>query len=353
MTSSDERLSEALDTYITAHQNGYPLPPVSSEAMEEAALAGQLLALAGAIQTDEMQLPALFARPASLSNNHKRPVQASLHTWWHGRRFTRKSPKVRRFAIPMLLLVALVSIVLASPDARALAQGILRFFQRSESDIVEVRLPPAPPTTLPAPATASATVDDSISATQAEIVPEATTIDTVPTFVPPSTVDDRFPLTLGEAAAEAGFPIKVPTYLPDGFEFRGARYDATRQAVEQYFVFAVQTTGPVMTAQFTLVQQPNAFDSLIGPSATIETVTIGGSPGEYVAGGWLYKPSGTQAESDGTVVQQFTWEPTMVPLQTLRWAEGGYYYEMAFIGSDTQGGYLVMEKLVSIASNMH
>jgi hypothetical protein len=351
MTHHDAQLSESLDYLVAAHQTGQPLPPVPAELADEAALARQLLALAETMQPGEMDIPILFAQPDFLPRNGSRPLQISPSVPGHGRQLPRNNPNLRRVALPALLLVAIVSMILVNPTVRALAQDVLQLFQRSESDLIEVRLSPIASTAAPAATFSPATDTASVLATQATAMPEAKTVE-ASTAVPPSTLDSNFPLTLGEAAVEAGFPIRTPADLPAGFEFRGARFDANRQAVEQYFVFVGQTTGPVLTAQFILAQQPGAFDSLIGPSAAIDPVTVGDWPGEYVAGGWLYKPSGTQVESDGTVVQQFSWEQTLVPLQTLRWAEDGYFFEIAFIGSDTQAGYLVRDDLVSIASSL-
>jgi hypothetical protein len=187
--------------------------------------------------------------------------------------------------------------------------------------------------------------------TQAEIVVQASDVEPTPTAEAPRTLDEKFPLTLGEASAEAGYAVQMLGILPEGFEFRGARFEADRQAVQQYFVLAAHT-GPVIASQFTLVQQPGPFDSLIGPSAEVELVTIGEVPGEYVAGGWSYNPSGTLTEADGTIVQQFRWEQTMVPLQRVRWAKDGFFFELAFIGSDTQDGYLVADELVALAASV-
>ncbi|MCC6189042.1 MAG: hypothetical protein IT318_08400 [Anaerolineales bacterium] len=351
MTLTDEQLGAAVDALITARQNGQSHHPVPLEVTEEVVLADQLLALAEQMQPDDVKLPTVSAQPISLSGNHRRPTRNWLRVPRENRPMPRAILGLRQVALSALVLLALASAILISPGARALAQDILQFFQRSESDTIEVRLTPISTSPLPQPTDAPTTAEVPPVLTPEENVIEVTRVEPTPTLEGPLTLDEDFPLTLDEAATEAGFPTRAPTSLPEGFEFRGTRYDANRQAIEQYYVFASHT-GEVVTPQFTLIQQPGPFDSLIGPSATIDPVTIGDIPGEYVAGGWLYKPSGTQVEADGTIVQQFTWERTMVPLQTLRWAKDGFYFEIAFIGSDTHDGFVAQEALVLIAASV-
>jgi hypothetical protein len=351
MSHSEEQLGATLDALIAAQQKGQSPVPVPAEVAEEAVLADQLLQLAEQVQPDEVEVAAMSVQPATVVGNHRRPARTWLSVPWDQRRMLPGWLGLRRLALPGLVLLALVLAVLANPGTRALAQDILQFFRRSDSDTTEVRLTSVPPSPLPPSTDAPATVEGPPAVTATASGAEATRVEPAPSAEAPRTLDAEFPLTLGEAAAEAGYSVQVPTLLPEGFEFRGARFDVDRQAIEQYFALAAHT-GPVMTPQFTLIQQSGPFDSLIGPSAVIDSVTVGDVPGEYVAGGWLYNPTGTLTEADGTVVQQFVWERTMVPLQTLRWALGGFFFELAFIGSDTQYGYLDTEDLVALAASV-
>lgn len=351
MAYTDEQLGEALDALITARQNGQSPPSVPSEVSDEAALANHLLTWAQQMQPHEAELLAMSTPPAALSTNHRRRTRSWLRLSREGRSMPVAGVGLRRLAPVVLVVLTLGLAVFAIPKTRALAQDILQLFRRAGSDTIEVILTPTPSSPLPQPTVVSTTAEATPASTQSEVATVAAGVEPTPISAGPRTLDANYPLTVEEAAAAAGFPVQAPNSLPDGFEFRGARYDVNHQAVEQYFVLAAHS-GPYVVPQFRLVQQPGPFDSLIGPSAVIDLLMIGATPGEYVAGGWLYEPSGTEVNADGTVVQQFTWEQTMVPLQTLRWTRDAFYFEIAFIGSDTQAGYLVADDLVAVAASL-
>lgn len=351
MAYTDEQLGEALDALIAARQSGQSPLSVPSEVSDEAALANHLLTLAEHMLPFAAGSLAMSTPPVALSTNHLRRTRSWLQLSGEGRSMPRAGVGLRRLVLVALVVLTLGFAAFAIPETRALAQDILQLFRRADSDTIEVILTPTPSSPLPQPTDASTTAEATPASTQVEVATVAAVVEPTPISAGPGTLDANYPLTVEEAAAAAGFPVQAPISLPNGFEFRGARLDANHQAVEQYFVLAAHS-GPFVVPQFTLVQQPGPFDSLIGPSAVIDLLMIGATPGEYVAGGWLYEPSGTEVDADGTVVQQFTWEQTMVPLQTLRWTRDAFYFEIAFIGSDTQAGYLAAEDLVAVAVSL-
>lgn len=324
MTYSDEERSVVLDHLITACQNGQAHPHVPSLALEEAALAERLLTIAENIQPYEFP-PSLWS--SVLSDRGGQPIDVGPSVRRNGRHLPPQSANPRWLAVPAFVVAVLLLAVLAIPGARALAQDVILLFQRSDSDTLVIHLAPTPRGLAPQPT-------DMFTASEG-----------------PLALDSNYPLTLDQASAEAGFRVQTPATIPQGFEFRGARYNSNGPAVEQYFVFS-EHIGPTLTPQFTFIQQPVSFTDPIGPSATVELVNVGEFLGEYVSGGWLYKPTGTQVEPDGSLKQEFTWERTMVPLQTLRWAQNGHFFEIAYVASDTQEGHLLMQDLIDLAASV-
>ncbi|HBY06337.1 MAG TPA: hypothetical protein DEH22_00555 [Chloroflexi bacterium] len=162
--------------------------------------------------------------------------------------------------------------------------------------------------------------------------------------------EERFNLSVSEAEAQAEFDLQLPESLPVGFALTGAFYDELRQAV------ILNYTANDAKLVMRLSQQYLGPDyQSIGPEAVIESVKVGTFAGEYVAGGWMIPvpevKSGAEAEAS-TPTPQLVWDAA-VNLQTLRWSDGEYLYEIIFAGSAQQPAYLDKEALIALAAGLH
>jgi hypothetical protein len=100
------------------------------------------------------------------------------------------------------------------------------------------------------------------------------------------------------------------------------------------------------------MQKVDAEYQQIGPDAVVEFVSIGALTGEYVSGGW--KIPEVESEIINTIyppTTQTVWD-TNVNLQTLRWSDGEFLYEIILASGNDLTRYLDKDDLVSIAESI-
>lgn len=186
---------------------------------------------------------------------------------------------IRRTALAALALTMAFSLLAFTPQGRALAQGILQFFTRAETD----------------------------------------TLPTQPTY---ETISES-PRVLNAAAAEgqAGFDVLEPAFLPEGFAFQGASYTAEINTVIQQFGYAPEDIRlSVQQQPFTTLKDCDLC-GLVGATAPVEIVRVRNVTGEYVEGVWELTDAGPVWRNDPY-------------LKTLRWQEEGMAFEMIFMGME-------------------
>ena len=225
--------------------------------------------------------------------------------------------RVINTAIAGVLTLTLLAAV--TPQGRAVAQSILRYFVRAESDAATVPMSDA--VLVPAKSQAVATE------------PTLTVEGDCGTILSPS-------CTLEEVQMVAGFPVMDLSVNSARLHFIGATRTEQGSAVLVY-------QGDAGTLD--LAQIPSEQDDLdawrIGPTAVVESVAIGNALGEYVRGGWF----GLGLKDEGTV----SWDPESSP-QTLRWEENGIQYTLWFVSAKTIDGNPNLDKsaLVELAAGL-
>lgn len=199
------------------------------------------------------------------------------------RNLARRPQLITVFLLALLLVTALL---FATPQGRALAQSVMRFFTRAESD----RLPVQPWQLTP--------------------VVEATGPD------PSSIIDANQPVALVEQ--QAGYDVLEPTWLPDILSFSGASLEPERNIARIFYKY-VDTNGLVLREEPYQQTDDCELCGVVGASAAVEKVQIGNSPGEYVQGVWNLTDKGPVWVSDPF-------------LQTLRWQANGMAFELLYMG---------------------
>lgn len=217
--------------------------------------------------------------------------------------------------ISAMMMIALL--IAATPQGRAFAQSILRYFVRVET----VAVPTADTELIPA---------------EAEVVetkPVPMPVEGCGTILSPHCSAD-------EVRSLVGFPIRELDVDLTKLHLVGAT------AVEQSGVAFVYQ-GEIGTLNFTQVPVENdtAQQWRVGSSALVEAVAIGNVWGEYVSGGWF----GLGLVEEGAV----NWEDTAA-LQTLRWEEDGIQYTLWFASAKTDDGVPNLDKsaLVELAESL-
>jgi hypothetical protein len=129
-------------------------------------------------------------------------------------------------------------------------------------------------------------------------------------------------LTLDQAEQLASFEVRAPLNLPPGYRLDNVTFDPRTGEVAQFYEFHPYSAGE----QFILHQRPSKPADVIGRSAAIEQMTIGGIEVEYVGGSWYDDPD-SKTES---------WHSDSI-FHTFRWLEGDFYFtlEILFDESDT------------------
>lgn len=233
-----------------------------------------------------------------------RPREEFRKNLWHkivatdydaNRRWTLKrlGRRVSPVLIPVLVVLLIIFLGLTTPWGKAVAQQIIQFFTRTESNVV-------PGSVLRS--------------------------DTMPTDY-----DDI------ETAEEAvGFKAQQPYPLPEDYIFSEVTADTEKGAISLTYLGPPTNSG-VVTPRFTVTQRLTPFEFPIAPSAEIVLLEVNGLPAQYVVGGWLHV-NYTPEYADESVDENdhfFQWDKRMVPLAALRWSENDYYFQVGFLGSCT------------------
>ncbi len=220
--------------------------------------------------------------------------------------------------IVFTLVVLLAGILFFNtPSGRAVAQSILNFFTRSESNIL-----PAP-TEIPL-----------VWVEQTPGVPAATV-----TPLPGPAFSDEcgdYPnprCTVAQIRSKVDFPIKELGVIPAPLYFVGATGEPDRV----YIFYGTQDHSENLV----LIEQPWIESSdqtpwIVGASAIVETVKIGSSTGEYVKGSFTYRSGETQEHWDADANNQI-----------LHWVEDGVFFQI--INSGVQ---LDQDSFIALAGSL-
>lgn len=213
-----------------------------------------------------------------------------------------------------LLLGAVM--VVATPQGRAWAQNVWRFFTQAQSNSFPV--------------------------------PVVSTPDTLaPTAAPPAGLagceglagSDSLACQAAQVEAMLGFDLKLPAGPLAGLEFVYAQINADQQTAT--FVYNAVGGGSYLS----LTQGKRALDSVIWetvpPEATVERVMVGGQVGEYVRGMFVVLANSAEA----------IWSAD-APVQRLRWREGDTQYEVSLEGEVQVVEYLDRDGLIALAESL-
>lgn len=208
----------------------------------------------------------------------------------------------RKLALSAMAIVALLAVVLITPQGRAFAQSVLHLFTRAESD------------TLP------------LQPFQLTPIPEIVTPDS----------GYMFDKTVIEAGKEAGFAVLMPTFMPKILAFEGASYEPDHHSVRIFYSYNSTTNGLVIREEQFQTSDECELCGVVGASAEIEIIQIGSVTGEYVEGVWILTDNGPVWESNPY-------------LQTIRWQKDGIAFELLYMGPPED---VTKSDLVAIAESM-
>jgi hypothetical protein len=215
----------------------------------------------------------------------------------------RKPRRIRRVVFAALMVVALMAIALTTPQARAIAQDIFKFFHRAESNVIPI---------------------------SPELIAASEATQAIATVTLPAPL-----VTISDAYQVVGFGFLVPE-VPDGFVLLGARANSTSISIE----YEAQGGGGALIINESLHEfMQSEWDQ--APVEAISQVKIGDLDAEIVKGGFVVFPGETVAR----------WNPE-APILRLRWIFDGIWFEIAKLGDVESIEYLDRDALLELAERM-
>lgn len=226
----------------------------------------------------------------------------------------------RRLAgLTACIMLVLALVTFGTPQGRAMAQNLLLFFVRSDSETIA----------LP---TAESNLAPVTSEILQNIPPSEPGAQQCGTVLAPR-------CSLSQVQEQANFPVR-------GLDVSGKQLQFVGAAHTEQGVIALRYEG--QDGVVNLAQIPARQDEIkkwrIGPSTTVETVAIGDVVGEYVRGGWF--GLGLKEGTVGWVEES--------ALQTLRWEKDGLQFTLWYAAARSANGIPALDSsdLVVLAASL-
>jgi hypothetical protein len=218
------------------------------------------------------------------------------------------------------LTVVLVAALLAfTPQGRAWAQELLRFFTRTAGDTLPYT--PEPVTWL--------------DVTPGVPVPTITPLPSQAPFTADCGDFADAHCSIEQVRSKVDFAVSELGTIPAGLYFTGATGGPERVFIKYE---AEAHSGGLTIFESPWTGSPEQTAWQVGASAVVENVQIGHVKGEYVKGSFMLIDGETSAK----------WDPNL-EIQTLHWVDKGVFYELQVAGSAAQIG---RDELVALAETL-
>lgn len=241
--------------------------------------------------------------------------------------WTERAVARRRFVSAASLVLLLLAIMIAfTPQGRAFAQSVLRFFIRAEGNTIPV------PTPEPM---------NWVEVTPGLPHPTMTPMPTLTPLVAFAEDCGSFPImgcSVEQIRSKVDFIVKEPADIPSGMYFTGATGGPDGIFLRYEYE---NNSGGLFVNQERWTGIPDQGRPRVGASAVIEEVQVGNLMAEYYRGSFIYNGN----SRDGVA----TWNSDETS-ETLRWVENDISYTLQY--HYTTQGPLGKARLAAIAESM-
>lgn len=250
----------------------------------------------------------------------------------------------RRFvSATVLAALAIALLVATTPQGRAFAQTIFRFFVPAQSEsfpvpesfnVVEVSSPAstfALPLETVSPPSNNASMDT-------PVIPPASLAGT-PSCDTASEISG-YVCQIALAESQVGFDAREFPAIPQGYVFAGAQSDAAlRSLTINYDVFEGGGSLTLQQGEGDLLISTSSWGEV--PASAIQQVEVNGKYAEFARGTFAVLPGASSA----------TWI-TDAPVVRLRWSEGDRWFSLEKFGDTAPVEYLDQEALIALAASL-
>ncbi len=231
--------------------------------------------------------------------------------------------RMKLLAATSIVTLFLATFLLATPQGRVLAQQILNFFSRNETN-TEV-----------------------IPTTDATLQPQPSQVAATPRSKEENSLESQAGCgsilaprcALAEVQTKVNFPIQTPSQLPEGINLVGA------VPIEGGVLLKFEGQGGNVLLAETTAEEDDLRTWTIGKDTIVERVAVGNQPAEYVQGGWVGLISPEK--------ENFLWDQNL-PTRTLRWQRDGIQFTLVnFPQSSAHGPVgLDLPQLTALAGSL-
>jgi hypothetical protein len=240
-----------------------------------------------------------------------------------------------RATFAALVLVVLFGLAFLTPQGRAFAQKIFRFFTISEGKSFPIpteQVFPVPATVTPAPRY-------SLLLKPVETMAEPTKPTELPERICTSPeAQANYFCQVKAAETQAGFDVMEFPADPKGMKFSKITFDPGRQIFETEFVVASGGGYLYLRQGNGDFPSGNGWDKV--PAEAIEQVTVGENYAELVSGGFMIYPEATEA----------VWEPGGA--LRLRWYDGERWFSLEKMGDPYPIEWLDENQIIKLAESL-
>jgi hypothetical protein len=237
-----------------------------------------------------------------------------------GENMNNQPHRIPRAAFALIVIVILLALTFITPQGRAFAQSILKFFIRSGSDSISV--PTAEPYQW-------------ITTTPGAPLPTSTPHPAEAAFAAKCGNFSNPTCSVEQIRGMINFPVKELGKIPEGFYFSGATGGPDSVTLIYYYE---EQNGSIAVTIERWTGVPSPQSDLVGSSAEVEKVQIGNLEGEYFKGIFAYNDGSDTA----------TWDSDFGN-ETLRWVDGNVSYTILYFYPPTPMG---KEGMVALADSL-